>query len=143
MSSVATIYVLAGSRDLLVNLPGGGKWVRPWLKSVIGSRCSMKWFKDAYTGLTWWRVKKTHLVSLQEALRERYSGVWVITQYGTGEACTSQCQGAKADQDYQCECVCGGTYHGAPSGNFKNVVGDLLISTEIRQITRFYRGKEK
>lgn len=137
----ATIYGFAGSRDLHLLLPDGGRWVRGWLKDTIGDRCSMKWYRDS-TGRVWWSVKATHLETLLNGLRSRYERVWWVQTYKDSQPCTTSCQNANADFSHKCECICGGLFHGNPDGNFKNVVGDLLISVEERQVIRLYGGEE-
>lgn len=131
----ATIYSLLDQTKLHVNFPDGGKWVRGYLREILGDRAALNWFSDT-NGTVWWETSKTHRERLTEALQRRYQGVWVLRDYRTNQACTAACRAAKADN---CECSCGGMLHGgAPDNN--GIANDVLLSSEVRRIARYYPG---
>lgn len=131
----ATIYSLLDQTKLHVNFPDGGKWVRGYLREILGDRVKLNWFIDK-NGTVWWEASKTHREKLTEALQGRYQGVWVLRDYRTNQACTGSCRTAKTDD---CECSCGGLFHGATPDNH-GVADEVLIGSEVRRITRYYSG---
>lgn len=135
----AAIYSYIGKSEIYVLLPDGGKWVRGFLKDSVGKNCYMEWERDS-TGRVWWKVKKTHLEALSQALQRRYEGLWIVREYSARQVCTGSCKTALKDI---CECSCGGQYHGHADGSgWKNVVGDVMILNEITTVTRYYGGEE-
>lgn len=131
----ATIYSLLDQTKLHIHLPDGGKWVRSYLKEILGERAILDWFKDS-NDTVWWEVSKTHREKLINALLTRYQGVWVVQDYRTAQACTGSCRRAKTTD---CECSCGGQFHGGtPTNNV--IANDVLISSEVRRIARYYPG---
>lgn len=131
----AVIYSLLDQTKLHIHLPDGGKWVRAYLKEILGERVVLDWFKDS-NNTVWWEVSKTHREKLTTALLRRYRGVWVVRDYRANQACTGSCRAAKKDN---CECSCGGMYHGGTTDD-KVIADDVLISSEVRRIARYYPG---
>jgi hypothetical protein len=134
----ATIYSLLNTSKLYVNFPDGGKWTRQFLKVHLGDHIQMEWERDS-RDTVWWTVAKTHREKLTEALQGRYQGVWVIRDHRVNQACTGSCRAAKT-QD--CECSCGGQFHGGTT-DLGNVAADFLVDSAVRRVARYYAGHPK
>lgn len=132
----ATLYSTHNQTKLHVNFPDGGKWVRRYLKETLGGRVNLHWFADAH-GTVWWEMSKTHRETLTKALQRRYEGVWVVRDYRTNQACTGSCRAATTDD---CECSCGGHFHGGTKDAGGIVAADFLLSSDIRRVARYYPG---
>lgn len=131
----AIIYSLLDQTKLHIHLPDGGKWVRSYLKEILGERAVLDWFEDS-NNTVWWEVSKTHREKLTNALLARYQGVWVVQDHRIAQACTGSCRRAKTAD---CECSCGGQFHGGtPDGG--TVAADFLVDSATRRVGRYYVG---
>lgn len=135
-----SIHVFVDKSEAYVYIPvpyGEGKTVRPWLKAAIGKRAHIS-YTTCKLGNFWWLIKKGHTDKVRRALVEKYGSCEVTREYNTSQKCTTSCQRAEGDE---CVCVCLGQFHGhgeSPAHSWKNVVGDLLVSSDRHRVTRHY-----
>lgn len=112
----------------------------PWVKYGVSAR---QWLNKAlpprahhveYAGNGRWTISRRHLDAIIEACLQEYGAVKLIWDSNENEKCTVACQNANPDTRDDCECVCGGDFHGGQDGNrWKNVVGELLVASQVRR----------
>lgn len=132
-----TVYVFNEiGRSTKIYFPDGGKWVRGYLKEVLGSRAYMTYIK--HEGNVWWCIKRANFGRIVTALKRKYVNVQVTKQYSKQNICDKRCQNANPYFDYLCECSCGGKNHGHEDPDYKNVKDDLLVETKYFMVQRLY-----
>jgi len=95
------------SNKPLIHFTDGGKWVRHWLKDVLGVR-SPEWTKTA-TGAVAWVIPKSKTELLLKTVMQADEAM-ITQKYTKFTKCNNACKTATSEH---CECACLGLYHGA------------------------------
>lgn len=90
-------------------------------------------------GDIWWELSRNHYDAVLKGLRRRYQSVITIDEYRRRQKCTSSCQTAG---ETICECCCLGEFHGGTTHKWKAVIGDYIVSDELRRVTREWEGEK-
>ncbi|GAA1431385.1 hypothetical protein GCM10009616_18370 [Microlunatus lacustris] len=107
MTDVSIVRPPAGR--LLVRLPfrpGGVNY--EILRDACGERTRSEWDAEAKA----YRVARTHLLALIDALANRFGEVVVTLRTSRTTRCVEACWMANEGTWYECECSCLGEFHG-------------------------------
>lgn len=123
------------SNHLQVLIPGGGRWVRPWLVNlgIPNNNCMF----DRQSG--WWHITvrgAQGLTDLREALRRRYGWCYVATHHKRSDGrCDTRCVNA---QGPECVCSCGGANHGGSYYPYTLVSETTLVDLQLERTVKLY-----
>lgn len=95
------------NKKSLIHFTDGGKWVRHWLKDVLGIR-SPEWTVTV-TGAVAWEIPKSKTELLLQTVMQA-DEVIITQKYTEFTRCNNACKSATSEH---CECACLGLYHGA------------------------------
>ena len=98
------VYRAVGVNRITCWMPYEGGSNRAWIHEVLGSRIRPEYNRQTRE----WEVARDHLLSLVEALAERFGEVDVLLEYSTTQKCDRRCREAQGDD---CECSCLGEHH--------------------------------
>ncbi|GAA1429385.1 hypothetical protein GCM10009616_11340 [Microlunatus lacustris] len=111
--TAASIVRPPGRERLLVRLPyrSGAFTNYDLLRRICGDRTRAEWDAEVKA----YRVARTHLYALIDALAHRFGEVVVTLQTRRTTRCVEACWEANGGTWFDCECSCLGRFHGRHS----------------------------
>jgi len=124
------VYRAVGANRVTCQIPYEGGSNRRWIHEALGSQIRPEYNRQTRE----WEIARAHLLTLVEALAERFGEVDVLLEYSTTQKCDRRCREAQGDD---CECSCLGEHHAG--GMYMNgwiEVGDTTLIQPGRQLRR-------